>query len=363
MNFAVAFSSLLAGVTAAAPNRDADAQAATVRGHLVQQLALNGMEDPSRRLMDLHEDFSYFEGTWFDCLHTSLMTFNGEPAEKHMIEQVGCDFGELGTVTKVAKNDQTLQFDMLLLNHCWFHDLGGKGQPPCPDDILPSDSRGKGNVVVKYSFKGIGSFAESDKVHFFTDHLYLKDADGEWQPVRERAKIEDRDEATCVQYKEGMVCDIRINEYRSASRVVKDAGCLIDGECKARPKKKWGCENHQGGVGVWSEDCKTREPVPDGFVYDSFGSYYLVKDTSQCDVTCATSSPTVTPVAPEGPTPSPTVGPAISGCYRGGRCTGQHGCCDCDVTEVACKAAADAVDTMKPIWSSGCKDICFEGTD
>merc|ERR1711957_221593 len=135
--------------------------------------------------------------------------------------------------------------------------------------------------------------------------------------------------------------------------VVKEEGCSVNGKCKANPKKKWPFES-QGYE--WTEDCKTFEPVPDGFVYDSFGSYYLVKDTAQCDVTCATSSPTVTPVAPEGPTASPTVGPEISGCYMGGRCNGNHGCCDCGMTKDAC----DAEDYT---WSNGCKPICFEGSD
>ena len=61
-------------------------------------------------------DFSYFEGDWYNCLHTTLMTFNGEPAEKHIVEQVGCDFGNLGTVTKVGNNDQTLQFVSIIVD-------------------------------------------------------------------------------------------------------------------------------------------------------------------------------------------------------------------------------------------------------
>lgn len=108
MNLSLAlWSFLLLGVTQSHANELAE----RTRGRLEDEMAINGI-DPlnGRRKLTLHTDFSVFEGTWYDCLHTTLMTFNGDPADKHNVEQVGCEGGELGTVTKVGNNDQTMQF-------------------------------------------------------------------------------------------------------------------------------------------------------------------------------------------------------------------------------------------------------------
>jgi len=32
----------------------------------------------------------------------------------------------------------------------------------------------------------------------------------------------------------------------------------------------------------------------------------------------------------------------VSGCYRGGKCNGSNGCCDCEMTQSDCKAERDA---------------------
>lgn len=67
--------------------------------------------EEARHLEDtLNTDFSFFVGTWHDCLHTTLITFDGEPAEKHIVDKVGCEGGELGTVSNVGNYQQTLQF-------------------------------------------------------------------------------------------------------------------------------------------------------------------------------------------------------------------------------------------------------------
>merc|ERR1712194_927869 len=273
---------------------------------------------------ELSVDFSMFQGSWYDCMHTTLMTFNGEPADKHIIEQVGCDYGNIGNITKVGNHTQTLMFDIHVLNHCWFHDLGGNGQKPCPNDRLASDSRGDGNVLVKYSYKGIGSFAETNKIYFFTDHTSIKDEDGNWKINFNRAKVENTDTMVCQTHWKGIVCDWKINEYRTSTTkklmktcTHKNGKCMKNkvNEKKCKKNKKW----------IWNVNAKcsnatTTTAVEDGFVYDSFGSYYLVKDTAQCDA-CGTEDPT-----------SPTVSPVaedvkVFGCYRGGQCgENNHGC-------------------------------------
>ena len=63
----------------------------------------------------LHYDFSDFVGTWYDCMHTTLMTFGGENAPKHVVEQVGCEGGELGEIVRVGNNDQSMQMVRSLL--------------------------------------------------------------------------------------------------------------------------------------------------------------------------------------------------------------------------------------------------------
>lgn len=328
-----------------------DSFAGMVRDYLDRELELSSAEYEKpeyslRRLsVDLATDFSYFEGEWYDCMHTTLMTFNGVPADKHIVEQVGCENTLFANITKVGQNDQTLMLEQHLLNHCWFHDMGGKGQEECPNDRLPSDTRGEGNVVVKYSWKGIGSFANPSKMEFFTDHTSLKDEDGEWKINAERAKMENMDTMVCSEYKQGMVCDIRINEYRTASREI--TGCVTknDGKCHPELNKKK-CRKEKKKT-KWSDKCVVH--TPNGFVYDSFGSYYLVKDIKQCEVTCATESPTATP--------APVAEKKVTGCYRGGECKGTHGCCDCSI-----KKAEDCVTTGEndAIFSQGCVGICID---
>jgi hypothetical protein len=338
MNFSLALTNLIIGASLA--NAKTTNPADLVRDRLEKNLHMNGMGaelDRERHLSMLHTDFSYFLGDWYNCLQTTLMTFQGESAPKHIIDQLACDGGLLGEVTKVGDGDQTLSFDIFLLNHCWFHDLGGEGQDPCPNDLLDSDPRGDGNVLVKYSFKGIGSFAHADRVEFHSDHTYLRDENGEWVPNLERAKIENMDTLVCEKYHNGLVCDWRINEYRTQT-VLHENGCKKGNKCKDWTEKK--C-NKKGGE--WSSECGTEELVPDGFVYDSFGSYYLVRNNAQCHVECSTGAP-----SSQDATPPPEN--VITGCYQGGQCGGAHGCCDCNMTEETCNG----------IWTDGCAPICIE---
>lgn len=291
--------------------------------------------DPPKEVT-LAQDFSYFVGDWYNCLHTSLMTFGGENAPKHVVEQVGCDGGLLGSVKRVGNNDQSMQMDVIILNHCFFHDLGGPGEPPCPDDLLDSDPRGPGNVLVKYQYFGIGSFAEPGVINMVSDHTFLKNKDGEWEANMNRAKIENQDTMRCQKYLDGIVCDWRINEYRTGQ---SDGGCLWRDKCRKNFTRKK-CDNKGG---EWSIDCG--KEIPDGFVYDSFGSYYLVKDLSQCHVDCATASPTEADF-----TKSPEL--KVPGCYKGGRCEGRNGCCDCQMDEEDCTDG---------LWQEdGCRPICFD---
>jgi len=324
-----------------------------------QNYGLEEEHDSLRKLSvpaELNVDFSMFQGSWYDCMHTTLMTFNGEPADKHIIEQVGCDYGNLGNITKVGNHTQTLMFDIHVLNHCWFHDLGGNGQKPCPNDRLASDSRGDGNVLVKYSYKGIGSFAETNKIEFFTDHTSIKDEDGNWKINFNRAKVENTDTMVCQTHWKGIVCDWKINEYRTSTAEKLMETCTFkNGKCPKKTQNKKQCERKKW---IWDVNAKcsnatTTTTVEDGFVYDSFGSYYLVKDTAQCDVACGTEDPT-----------SPTVSPVaenvkVFGCYRGGQCgENAHGCCDCSIKSEQECADSGKDWTTKPIWSGGCKEIC-----
>jgi len=348
MNFSIVLTNLLLGLSLTLSN--ADGPADWVNDRLKEGIAFHGMGDEvdneERHLSGgiLHQDFSDFVGTWYNCMHTSLMTFGGENAPKHVVEQVGCDGGELGTITRVGNNDQSLQMDVLLLNHCFFHDLGGEGEPDCPDDLLDSDVRGPGNVLVKYQFLGIGSFAEPDKIDMISDHTFMRNSTGGWSANNERAKIENMDTMTCKKYLDGIVCDWRVNEYRTSTEETED-GCKKKGKCKSNWDRKKCARNK----GKWTEECGKVEQTQDGFVYDSFGSYYLVKDLSQCHVECATSAPTVT-----GQTKAPEL--KVPGCYTGGRCKGCHGCCDCGMTEAECD---DSSSGMGGLWQDdGCRPIC-----
>jgi len=324
-----------------------------------QNYGLEEEHDSLRKLSvpaELNVDFSMFQGSWYDCMHTTLMTFNGEPADKHIIEQVGCDYGNLGNITKVGNHTQTLMFDIHVLNHCWFHDLGGNGQKPCPNDRLASDSRGDGNVLVKYSYKGIGSFAETNKIEFFTDHSSIKDEDGNWKINFNRAKVENTDTMVCQTHWKGIVCDWKINEYRTSTTEKLMKTCTFkNGKCPKKTQNEKQCERKKW---IWDVNAECLNvtmttTVEDGFVYDSFGSYYLVKDTAQCDVACGTEDPT-----------SPTVSPVaedvkVFGCYRGGQCgENGHGCCDCSIKSEQECADSGKDWTNKPIWSDGCKEIC-----
>lgn len=311
-----------------------------VRDRLEMNLHMNGMgaeHDHERHLSTLHTDFTYFLGEWHNCLQTTLQTLDGEAAPKYIVDQLGCDGGLLGEVTKVGDGDQTLSFDIFLLNHCWFHDMGGPDQDPCPNDFLDSDPRGDGNVLVRYSFKGIGSFAHADRIAFHADHTYLRDKDNQWVPNLERAKLENTDTLVCEKYNDGIVCDWRINEYRTAS-VLREKGCRKKEKCKDWDEEK--CDKKEG---EWTSDCGSTESVPDGFVYDSFGSYYLVKDNALCNIDCGTDAP-----SSDDATPSPDT--SVSGCYTGGACGGSHGCCDCSMTEETCDG----------IWTDGCLPICID---
>lgn len=338
MNFSFAFTNLLLG-TSFALAKTAD-PADIVRDRLEMNLHLNGMgaeHDQERHLGTLNTDFSYFLGQWYDCLHTTMMNLDSETAEKHIVDQVGCDGGLFGDVTKVGTQDQTLSFDVFLLNHCFYHDLGGPNQDPCPNDVLDSDPRGDGNVLVKYSFTGIGSFADADRIEFHSDHTYLRNSNGEWVPNLERAKVENMDTLVCEKYNDGIVCDWRINEYRTATHVI-EMGCKKKNDCKT----EWDEKKCDKKGGEWTDECSRIEYIPDGFVYDSFGSFYLVKDNAQCNIGCSTDAPSSVDA-----TPAPEAN--VWGCYTGGACNGSHGCCDCTMTEETCNG----------VWTDGCRPICF----
>lgn len=338
MKFSLALTNLALGASLALAQTTDPAD--LVHDHLEMNLRMNGLEAElhgERQLDTLNTDFTYFLGEWYNCLQTTLMTFNGESQEKHTIDQLSCDGGLLGEVYKVGEGEQTLSFDIFLLNHCWFHDLGGEGQLPCPNDLIESDPRGDGNVLVKYSFKGIGSFANADQVEFHSDHTCLRDENGVWVPNLERAKVENMDTMICKKYSNGIVCDWRINEYRTQS-VLYEKGCKKSNQCKPWTKKK--C-NKKGGD--WTKQCGRVEHIEDGFVYDSFGSYYLVRSNDDCNVACSTGAPSSSDA-----TPSPES--LVSGCYQGGDCNGEHSCCDCSMTQ----------DTCNGIWSDGCRPICLE---
>lgn len=246
--------------------------------------AISNQERLLRRLDSLNRDFSYFIGEWYDCLHTTLVIVDGETVEGDIVEQ-GCNYGNLGNITQVGEYSQTLQFDIVLLDECSLHDFGGAGQKPCPNDWLGSDDSDDepvdGFVLVKYSFKGIGSFADEDRIEFFSDYRYLKDLNGEWKPKLSPAKVENTDTLVCKKFMDGIVCDWRINEYRTKTEQLEE-GCQKDGECKGALTKSM-CEDAGGD---WTDECSRSKYIKNGYVYDSFGSYYLVKDLSDCNIEC-----------------------------------------------------------------------------
>merc|ERR1740121_563799 len=213
--------------------------------------------------------------------------------------------------------------------------------------------------TLRYSFKGIGSFAEADKIEFFADHTYLKGDDDKWVASADRAKIENMDTMVCRRHWQGIVCDWRINEVRTSS-TWKEA-CHIKRKkngknierCSTKVTKKK-CDALKAGTWGATKECKKVISNPNGFVYDSFGSYYLVKSTEECSITCPSTAPSDTPL----PTNDPVEEEKVWGCYRGGKCKNTHGCCDCSIkTEKDCdESKGDS--TLTPIWSSGCKGIC-----
>jgi len=342
MNFSLALTNLVLGASLALAQTTDPAD--LVRNRLEMNLRMNGLgaePDGERQLDTLNTDFTYFLGDWYNCLQTTLMTFNGDSQSKHTIDQLSCDGGQLGEIYKVGEGDQTLSFDIFLLNHCWFHDLGGEGQLPCPNDLLDSDPRGDGNVLVKYSFQGIGSFAHADQVEFHSDHSYLRDENGDWVPNLERAKIENTDTLVCEKYSNGIVCDWRINEYRTQG-VLYEKGCKKKGSCN----NDWSKKKCSKKDGEWTKKCEWVDHIENGFVYDSFGSYYLVQDNEQCNVECSTGAPSSSDATPNPET-------LVTGCYQGGACNGAHGCCDCSMTEETCNGT----------WTDGCREICIEPPD
>lgn len=223
---------------------------------------------------DLTTDFSFFLGDWYDCMHTTLTTFSGETSEKDIVDTSTCENNNLGNITSI-RNDQALKFDLYLPNRCSFHALGGDGQRPCPND------GGSGKVLVKYSFKGVGSFADSDRVQFFADQSYIRNLDGDWKANFQKAAKEDVDSMVCKKHMEGIVCDWHLNEL-GTSAIPESSGCQKDGEC--RPGL--GQQKCKLAGGIWTEECPRTRYINDGFMSDTFGSYYLVKDPSQCDIDC-----------------------------------------------------------------------------
>jgi len=237
------------------------------------------LQDESSLALD--SDFSDFVGVWHDCMHTILTTFEGETQEKDLLDKVGCDNTNIGNITKVRDwNDQALQFDLLLLNRCSFHGYGGKGQRPCPNDTLGKHTS-DGKILVKYSFKGVGSLAQSSQVQFFADQSYTRDKYGTWRPNLQKAKIENVNSMVCQKYGEGIVCDWHLNDYSTVA-VQESSGCQLDEQCKPLLGKR----KCQTSGGLWTEACPRTKYVSDGLLSDSFGSVYLVKDVSQCNVDC-----------------------------------------------------------------------------
>ncbi len=252
-------------------------------------ITTRNLQQKGSNMEETNTDFSFFLGDWYDCMHTSLTTFVGETLEKDIVETTdtsnSCNETNTnrGNITTIRSgNDQALKFDIYMLNRCSFHGFGGAGQRPCPNDSLGSNGRRrKGKILVKYSFKGVGSFAESDRIKFFADQSYIRNIDGEWKGNFERSKIENVDSMVCKKHMDGIVCDWHISEYRTAA-IEEDSGCQKNGECKPG----LGRQKCKLAGGNWTEDCPRTKYVSDGFLYDTFGSYYLVKEATQCNHQC-----------------------------------------------------------------------------
>jgi hypothetical protein len=285
MNHFIALMSLLLGLCLA------QSVAIDPPERLEQTFSLKGTGALSKQerllggLDSLNTDFSHFTGGWYDCLHTTLVTIDGDTSQDDIVEQVGCERRKLGNITAIGEKNQVLQFDMIRLDPCSFHDFGGPGQKPCPNDALgsdtPVDTPVDGFVLVKHSFKGIGSFSDADRIEFFSDHRYLKNQNGEWKAKLSSAKVENTDTMVCRKFSDGIVCDWRINEYRTKTEHLEE-GCKKDGECKEALTKKM-CEDADG---EWTDECSRSKYIKNGLVYDSFSSYYLVQELSLCNVEC-----------------------------------------------------------------------------
>jgi len=244
------------------------------------------VDEPHRRNL-LQEEYDFFVGPWYDCYHTTLQSFEGEVSDKVTVDVGECNGDNLGNITTIREKTSVLSFDIYRLNRCSFHGLGEQGRPPCPHDSLPGQppAVGTGSILVKYSFKGVGSLAGNGKsVDFYADQLYTRKPDGEWKSDFEMSKLENVDSLKCQKQGIGMVCDWYLNEYRTAA-VDQLAGCQLNGECKpglGRTK----CAN---AGGEWTEACPRTKYVAGGFSYESMSSFYLVKNMTECPAEyCAT---------------------------------------------------------------------------
>jgi len=214
----------------------------------------------------LNTDFSFFEGPWYSCRETSVVTNNGRPVGESPVEEVACGGELLGSVARVGGSAQALVFDMQAWEDCGEHDLGGPGQASCPND---------GHVRVRRSFYGVGSFSAADAFKFSADRTELQDAVGDWQSDPARAQIEDADALACRQYLDGIVCDLRLTEYRDEYHVAM--GCQKNGNCKG-----WGEQKCNRRGGVWTDGCGDTTVVTNGGARGKLASYYLVPDLDQC---------------------------------------------------------------------------------
>jgi len=188
-------------------------------------------------------DYSWAEGTWYECLETSLMTFTGDVAPKHINENVECSGKEFGNIAKVGNHSKIYQLTHMMLNHCQMWKFS---KETCPNQTLPNHNRGdEGNVIIMQQAEGIGSYALGTKtIKFYSD--FVKVSNGTHFHTRaEHATEEDMDTYECHMgsTSNSMVCDVHHYEARWSS---------------------------------WSP------PNSDSFKYQDFGSYSLVKDLKDC---------------------------------------------------------------------------------